>query len=101
LSLKDVRVKRLEKRLASTIKEKESSEKNQAKFQETINDLQKLNEETTEMYKNKLSKKENELEAVKKDLEASQDRIYMAVNDCKNDMKSEISNRDVEIEKLK
>jgi hypothetical protein len=82
--LKRIRITKQEQRIAETTKELENGmsflllnniEKLQSNIiqqtmQETINDLKKLNEETTDMYQTKLYHKENEIETMKKDIES-------------------------------
>lgn len=75
--------------------------KMQKTMQETIDELRKFNEETTQMYKSKLFQAENELETVKKDIESQKNRIYTAVDSVKADLNLKISERDVVIEKMK
>jgi len=70
-------------------------------MQETIDELKKLNEDTTQMYKEKLYKAENETETMKKDIESQKNRIYSAVDSVKSDLSMKISERDVVIEQLK
>lgn len=70
-------------------------------MQETIDDLKKLNEETTQMYQTKLYQRENEIDTMKKDIESQKTRIYSAVNEIKAHMQGQISERDCAIEKLK
>jgi hypothetical protein len=84
LVLKRIRITKQEQRIAETTKdlengmsflplnniEKLQSNSIQQTMQETINDLKKLNEETTDMYQTKLYNKENEIETMKKDIES-------------------------------
>lgn len=68
---------------------------------ERIEELKKLNEETTNMYKNKAYQRDNELETVKKDIQSQKNRIYTAVDSVKAELGMKISERDIIIEKLK
>ncbi|CAI2383848.1 unnamed protein product [Moneuplotes crassus] len=105
ISMKIIRLKKLEEKVADLTKqleqEKEGASKKEKTMQETINELKKYNQETTQMYKSKLFQAENELEIVKKDIESQKNRIYTAVDSVKADLNLKISERDVVIEKMK
>jgi len=105
MAIKVVRLTKQEQKVSELSKEleleKQESLKMQKTMQNTIDELKKLNEETSQMYKSKLFLAENELETSKQDIESQKNRIYSAVNEVKSDLSSKISERDVVIEKLK